>query len=301
MKIEAGVLYGRMGGTFYQVSAKAFELKKPLGVVALDAGSGQVKWRYEGAKDAITNMAVLKDSGVVMLADAKNLIGLSIDATGNKVKEAFHIPLQFKAKTSAGGKAIKIGFGALRGGAIGAAKGAKGGPGEAPLVVMERPNGLVVVRSAQHLLAFDPKKREIAWGTQIEPPGGSLLVKIATSAAFAMLYAAETQRAFSTNRGTMENDWANASRVRIMDNWSKVMEKRYKKSNTTAEYAYMLTDLKNEEGKGPGIVGINLSTGEIERQLLFKDKEPEYVVDEVEGIVYRTHKNGKAILATEIR
>jgi outer membrane protein assembly factor BamB len=300
-QIEDGILYGRMGGAFYQLSAKAYELKKPLGVVALDAATGQVKWKYEGAKDALTNMTVVKDAGVVMIADAKNLIGLSVDASGNKVKETFRVPLEFKQKQSAGGKAMKIGFGALRGGAIGAIKGAGGGPGEAPLVVVPRPNGLLAVRSAQHLLAFDPKKREIAWATQVAPPGGSMLMKIATSAAFAMLYTAQTAQAFSTQRGTMENNWANSSRVKIMDDWTKVMDKRYKKSASTTEYSYMLTDIKNDEGKGAGIVGINLNTGEVERQLLFKDKEPEYVVDEIDGVVYRTHKNGKDILATEIR
>jgi outer membrane protein assembly factor BamB len=300
MDFVGGVLYCRMGGSFYQLSAKAYELKKPLGVVALDPSNGQVKWKYDGAKDAITNMAVIKDAGVVMIADAKNLIGLSTEGSG-KVKEAFRVPLEFKHKESGGGKAMKIGFGALRGGALGAIKGAKGGPGEAPLVVVERPNGLLVVRAAQHLLAFDPKKREISWGTQVEPPGNSLFTKIATSAAFAMLYTMETAQAVGTYRGTMENDWANSSRVRIMDNWSKVMDKRFQKSGSTTEYAYMLSDIKNEEGKGAGLVGIDLNTGEIERRLLFKDKEPEYVIDEVEGIVYRTHKNGKDIIATEVR
>jgi outer membrane protein assembly factor BamB len=300
-QLAGGVLYGRMGGAFYQLNAKAYELKKPLGVVALDPANGQVKWRYEGAKEALTNMAVVKDAGVVMIADAKTLIGLSMDASGNKVKETFRVPLEFKQKQSAGGKAMKIGFGALRGGAIGAVRGAKGGPGEAPLVVVPRPNGLLAVRSTNHLLAFDPKKQEVAWATQVEPPGNGLLMKIATSAAFAMLYTMQTAQAYSTYRGTMENDWANASRVKTMDNWSKVMDKRFQKSGSTAEYAYMLTDIKNDDGKGAGIVGINMSTGEIERRLLFKDKEPEYVVDEVDGIVYRTHKNGKEIFATEIR
>lgn len=300
-QVADGVLYGRMGGAFYQLNAKNYELKKPLGVVALDPANGQVKWKYEGAKDALTNMAVVKDAGVVLVADAKNLIGLSMDASGNKVKETFRVPLEFKHKQSAGGKAMKIGFGALRGGAIGAIKGAGGGPGEAPLVVVQRPNGLLVVRSAQHLLAFDPKKREIAWATAITPPGSSMLVKIATSAAFAMLYTAQTAQAFSTQRGTMENDWANSSRVKIMDDWTKVMDKRFKKSVGSSEYSYMLTDIKNDEGKGAGIVGINLNTGEVERTLLFKDKEPEYVVDEMDGVVYRTHKNGKEIFATEIR
>ena len=78
------------------------------------------------------------------------------------------------------------------------------------------------------------------------------------------------------------------------------MEKRYTKSNASDAYAYMLTDIKGDEGKGAGIVGINMNNGEVERRLLFKDKEPEYVIDEVEGIVYKTHKNGKEIIAMDV-
>ena len=55
------------------------------------------------------------------------------------------------------------------------------------------------------------------------------------------------------------------------------------------------------EGKGPGIIGINLTTGEQERTVYFGDREPEYTADEIDGIVFRTHKNGKTITASAVR
>jgi len=63
----------------------------------------------------------------------------------------------------------------------------------------------------------------------------------------------------------------------------------------------MLSDVKTSEGKGPGIVGVNLSTGEQEKTVYFGDREPEYVSDDVEGVIFRTHKNGKTIIALQVQ
>jgi outer membrane protein assembly factor BamB len=300
MMARDGVLYGRMGGVFYEMNKREFQKKKPLGVVALDAATGGLNWRYDGAQDSITNMAVLPEAKSVLIADSKSLIGLSMDASGKKVKEEFKVPLEFKAKGGAGKKIGRMGFGALRGGAIGAIAASGGGPGEPPIGIIRREDGRVIVRSTQHILAFDPARREIAWTAQFEAPGMSMFAKIATSAVFAMMYAMETQKAASTYAGTSENRWANANRRKIIDNWTAVLEKRYKKSAATNNFAYMLTDVRTDQGKGPGIVGVNLATGAAERQVLFGDKEPEYVIDEVNGVVFRTHKNGKEITALQV-
>jgi hypothetical protein len=63
----------------------------------------------------------------------------------------------------------------------------------------------------------------------------------------------------------------------------------------------MLAYVKTADGKGPGITGVNLDTGEADRVVIFGDREPEYVIDEIAGVVYRTHKNGKEISAMQIR
>ena len=302
MELVDGVLYGRMGGMFKDANSHNFASRKPIGVVALDAVSGTLKWRYEDARESITNMLVLSATKTLMVADGKNLIGLAMEASGNKVKEAFKVPLEFKAKgPGAGMKIAKIGFGALRGGAIGALKGAAGPPPEPPVALVQRENGLVVVRGTQHLMGFDPQKRELAWTVRIDPPGLSNFMKIATNAAFAMSFMADTAQAASTYRGTSENDWANANRMKTMDQWDKAVAKRYTKTSVTSNYVYMLADVKTPDGKGPGIVGVNLNNGEEERSVYFGDREPEYVADEVDGIVFRTHKTGKTITASEVR
>jgi outer membrane protein assembly factor BamB len=300
MEFTDSVLYGRMGGVF-QAPGAAFVSRKPIGVVALDPASGQVKWKYEGAHESVTNMLVLAQEKAVMLADAKHLIGLSTDGSG-KVKEAFKVPLEFKAKgPGAGMKAAKIGFGALRGGALGAIKASGGPPAEPPVALVRRENGLVVIRGTQNLLGFDPVKKEIAWSTRVEPPGLSTFNKIATIAAFAMVYTAQTAQAASTYYGTSENDWANANRRKTVEQWDKAVAKRYHKTSNTADYVYMLSDVKTSEGKGPGIVGVNLSTGEQEKTVYFGDREPEYVADEIDGVVFRIHKGGKTITASQVQ
>jgi len=49
-------------------------------------------------------------------------------------------------------------------------------------------------------------------------------------------------------------------------------------------------------GKELGIVGVNLSTGETDRELVLGTKEPEYLVDEQLGRVY-FFKGGKNLVA----
>jgi len=302
LELVNGVLYGRMGGVFYDTAGKDYVKKGPLGVIALDVKTGQLRWRYDGAQDNITNFVVLPESNSVLIADAKNLTGLSMDAEGNKVKESFKVPLEFKVKGSGGMKAAKIGFGALRGGAIGVAKAASSsGPGDPPVALLPRSGDLIVVRGTQHAMGFDPKARTIKWAEHADPPGISTFNKIATSAIFAAIYLAQTQQAMSTNLGTSENNSANADRRRTTDQWDKAVTKRFSKTNATGNYTYMLSDVKTADGKGPGITGVNLDTGEADRFVLFGDREPEYVIDEFAGIVYRTHKSGKEITATQVR
>lgn len=63
----------------------------------------------------------------------------------------------------------------------------------------------------------------------------------------------------------------------------------------------MLTDVEMDNKGAPGIVGVNLDSGETEQEVVFNDREPDYVVDELHGIVVRTHKSGKQIVASSLR
>lgn len=61
-------------------------------------------------------------------------------------------------------------------------------------------------------------------------------------------------------------------------------------SKSSAAYTYILTNVAKEVG----VVGVNLATGETDRELPLKEKEPEYAVDETTGRVF--HFKGKSTL-----
>lgn len=296
MIFDSGTVYGRMGGVFLEPASRQYSLKKPIGVVALDAASGQLRWRYEGAKDSVTNMHLDRASNSLLIADAKNLIGLSLDASGNKVKENYKLPLEFKFKSGGAKKAAKMAGRFALGGVRGLAQKDKSGEDE-PLALIPRSDGQIIVRGKQHLLLFNPKSRQTGWGSAFKAPGISNFAKIATVAAFAMQYGAATSQAASTRLGTSENTFANNQRFTALKQFDAAMAKRYSSNAISNKFAYMLTDVDTEEGKGPGIVGVNLETGEAERELYFKDREPDYVVDEKTGTVIRTHKGKGTIIA----
>jgi outer membrane protein assembly factor BamB len=168
MKPYGNVIYGRLGGTFYDFGKREYIAKKPLGVVAIDKATGAANWFYDGAKDSLTNMVVLPDQNTILIADAKNLIGLDTTSSG-KVKEAFKQKLEFKFNLGAAAtvaKVAKFGFGGL------SAIGSKGADTtDEPIALVRRENGTVVALGKQHLLAFDPRTRAIVWSTKYAAPG----------------------------------------------------------------------------------------------------------------------------------
>jgi hypothetical protein len=297
---DKGTLYGRMGGVFLEPASRAYQLKKPVGVVALDSAAGSVRWRYEGAKESITNMHLDTKAGVLLVADAKNLIGLSLDASGNKVKESYRLPLEFKFKSSGAKKAAKMAGRFAMGGIAGMARKDKSDEDQ-PIALVPRADGQLIVRGKQHLLLFDPQAKKTGWGSAFKAPGISNFAKVMTVAAFAMSYAYHTSQAASSYYGTSENRWHNDQRFGAINQFEKAMAKRYSAAALNSKYAYMLTDVDTDDGDGPGIVGVNLENGEVERELYFKDREPDYVIDEKSGTVIRTHKGKGGIFAQQVR
>lgn len=293
MRLGGGVLYGRLGGAFYDFSKREYVNKKPFGVAAVDQGTGATLWYYEGAKDSITNMAVLPDQNLVLLADAKHLIGLD-SASAGKVKEAFKVKLEFKNNLGAAAtvaKVAKFGFGGL--GALG-----KGGGDDRdePVALYRRENGTVVVQGRQHLLAFDPRTRAIVWSTKYEAPGVPGWQKIAMAGLTALAYTSATASAAGTYYGTAENRWANRQRIGSLVAYEQFVSRRYSATKQTGNYVYVLTNVREGKEKGAGLVGVSLETGRGDRRILFKDKEPDYQVDDLAGRVFNL-RNSKELSA----
>jgi outer membrane protein assembly factor BamB len=296
MKLDGDVLYGRLGGAFYDFSKREYVNKKPFGVAAVDKRTGATVWYYDKAGDSITNMAMLPELKTVLVADAKSLIGLDT-TSGGKVKESYKVKLEFKNNLGAAGTAAKVakfGFGGL--GAIG-----KGGGDERdePVALYRRENGTVVVAGKQHLLAFDPRSHQIVWSVKYEAPGVPGWQKIAMAGLTALAYTSATASAANSYYGTSENRWANSRRVNSLVAYEQFVSKRYSATKATGAYVYVLTTVKDGKEKGAGLVGIQMETGRGDRQILFKDKEPDYQVDEPAGRVFNL-RNSKELSAFSV-
>ncbi|HEX8354062.1 MAG TPA: PQQ-binding-like beta-propeller repeat protein [Pyrinomonadaceae bacterium] len=293
MRVSGGRIYGRLGGAFYDFSKREYVNKKPFGVAAVDAKTGATVWYYDKADDSITNMSLLPEQNTVLVADAKNLIGLDGAGSG-KVRESYKVKLEFKNTLGAAGtaaKVVKFGFGGL--GAIG-----KGGGDERdePVALYRRENGTVVVAGKQHLLAFDPRSRSIVWSVKYEAPGVPGWQKLAMAGLTALAYTSATAAAANSYAGTSENRWANRQRVGSLVAYEQFVSKRYSATKQTGNYVYVLTTVRDGKEKGAGLVGVHMETGRGDRQIIFKDKEPDYQVDELAGRVFNL-RNAKELSA----
>ena len=51
-----------------------------------------------------------------------------------------------------------------------------------------------------------------------------------------------------------------------------------------------MTKIKGDDDSGSGLIGVNMLTGNAERQIIFNDKSPDYEVDELEGRLFNMNK-----------
>lgn len=294
MIVDGNRVYGRMGGSFYDWEKREWELKKPLGVVAVHSVNGSTVWRYDDAKDSITNMVLLPELNSVLIADSQNLIGLDTTIEGNNVKESFKLKLEFKHKIGAGGKAARAGLRFARGGLIGMAKGDKSDQ-DPPVAIMHRENGLAIIRGKQHILAFEPKSKSIPWSMQYPAPGVGGWQKIVMGAITAASYAYNTGVAMNTRLGTTENNWANENRRDAISGYMNLINKRYSATSASQDFVYVLTNVEDGKDTKPGLVAVNLKTGAADREIILNDKEVDYKVDELTGRVFQV-KDKKEIV-----
>ena len=289
MQLHGDAVYGRMGGQFYSAKKGEWQKKSPIGVVALNKSNGNTNWIYTGADESITNMVVLPTDNVLLIADKSNLIGLDMSSQG-KIKEAYKVKLKFKRALGAadvGGKAAAIAFGGI-GGAF--KKGAK--RTDNPVSLVRQENGTVVVRGMQHLLAFNPTTKEITWSNKYSAPGISgweSIVMTALTVTAALV--SQANEAYQMQNGNYNNAFRENDRfLSLMSNYQQFMGKKYSSAKQSGNVYYVLTKIKGDGDSGSGLVGVNMMTGNAERQIIFNDKSPDYQVDELEGRLFNMNK-----------
>lgn len=74
------------------------------------------------------------------------------------------------------------------------------------------------------------------------------------------------------------------------------MSKRFKASSATKDAQFILTKLDD----GVGLVVLNKDSGTVEKEIVLKDKKPEYVVDDFGGLLYY-QANGSTIYAYNLK
>jgi outer membrane protein assembly factor BamB len=286
LEVVGGKIFSRYGGNFSD--GKTAMLKEPLGVVVLDPADGKSLYHFDKAKEGITNLVVLTESKTVVFADGANVYG--IDTAAATPAEAFKMPIEFKKKMGMGGVA-KIGLGAL-GGITGLAKGvvsANKGLLDVPVAVSVT-NGRVIVQGKQHLLGFDPQTKTSNWSLFYAAPSDAL-ANIAMFAVTAV--AAVGGNAQVAGSGGFGSSGYNSGVNTIhsnLDRYNSYTEKLAKRAGgvkSSEAYSYILTKVE----KDIGIVGVNLANGESDRQLVLKEKEPNYTVDEPANRIF--HFKGK--------
>jgi outer membrane protein assembly factor BamB len=295
LQMWGNTIYGRMGGQFFEAKKGEYRRKTPIGVVAINKTDGSEIWIYKDAKESITNMTVLADQNVLLIGDEKNLIGLDLSSQG-KVKEAYKIPLKFKLRVGAGAtaaKIAKIGFGGLKGAF---SKGAD--TTDEPVALIKQENGTIVARGKQHLLAFNPGTKEISWSTKFDAPSIPAWQTIAMTAITAFTVAMSQA---NKEMAASQNNWSSVSRnndtlISSLQAYEKFMVNRTTSTKQSGNNVYILTDIKgkDEKGKddkGAGLVSINLMTGQPLSQIMFKDKDPDYEVDETTGRLFNLNKD----------
>lgn len=79
-----------------------------------------------------------------------------------------------------------------------------------------------------------------------------------------------------------ENQRAAAMFASIGDASFKMMSQRFKATAATENAQFILTKLDD----GVGLVKVNKDTGNVDKEIVLKDKKPEYQVDDVAGVLY---------------
>jgi hypothetical protein len=156
----------------------------------------------------------------------------------------------------------------------------------------------ILVSSAQNmvLLGWDGKEK---YHTFYKAPGVSTAGKILGGLTMAVSLsnsAAHGYAAGSSGFGTA----AYNDHMAKADRWSNFgssgasqFSKRFNMTTDSKNYQVILTKVDDGEDKGFGLVKVNKLTGQAEGKVVIGDKKPDYIFDDVNGLIYYKDKNRK--------
>ncbi len=332
MVLVEDVLYVRTGGQFTRVKDGETVERGPYGVSAVDARTGKVLWRYKGADKGITNLLV-PDAGTILVADRDDLI--VIDARSGKrrarvphrIERASFGLLNESGAAVVGGQSEIAAFDPSSARELWRARHTPPGRG------ILRTIAAVAARAASLYFRFGGTAMTAVRGVQIvRTVAGfswsglaarstvSNLQALATASArnYARNYAASQFRQYgiaSRVRGSspkVDLGSEGFSRRRTNDVEERLLDRldpahqlerlsrffwhRDRLATLRGHWMYFYTDLKGRGGHG--LAGVNVNTGETEREVRLSDLDERFVTDEALGLLFVS--TGNRVLAYSV-
>jgi hypothetical protein len=317
------VLYVRTGGQFTRLKDGETVERGSYGVSAIDTRNGKVLWRYKGADKGITNL-VLPNPGSIVIADRDDLI--VIDAkTGKRrtrVKHGIERPafgiLNESEDVVVGGQSEIAAFDATTGREIWRARHTPPGRGilRAIAAVAARAASLYFRYGGTAVTAFRGVQVAravggLSWSGLAARSSASNLQALATSSArnYARSYAASRFRQFGVvsrvgrglgtgapappspgdfvRRRSSEVDERLLDRIdpaRQLERLSRFLWHRDRLAALRGNWMYFYTDLKGRDGNG--LAGVNIHTGETEREIRLRDLDERFITDEALSLMF---------------
>ena len=163
---------------------------------------------------------------------------------------------------------------------------------------MQMRNGNIFLSASQNVALLDSDGNQV-YQEYYKSPSQSGFIKVLSGAlavastGLAMAHAAKAGMNRTNSYGSSndlgnyndygkENKRASDMFASIGDAAFDVMSKRFKATAATENAQFILTKLD----AGVGLVKVNKDTGKVDKEIVLKDKKPEYQVDEVAGILY---------------
>ncbi|MCK0114504.1 PQQ-binding-like beta-propeller repeat protein [Gelidibacter sp. F63206] len=175
---------------------------------------------------------------------------------------------------------------------------------------MEMRDGNIFLSASQNLMMLGDNGDQKYHG-YYKSPGKSGFMKVmggvmaVASTGLAMAHAAQAgmnKTGFgSSNDLRNYNDYGKENQraadmfASIGDASFKMMSQRFKATAATENAQFILTKLDD----GVGLVKVNKDTGKVDKEIVLKDKKPEYQVDDVAGVLYYK-ANDKTIYAYDL-
>lgn len=166
---------------------------------------------------------------------------------------------------------------------------------EAPTGVEVRDQGILLT-SDQNIMMLDWEGKQI-FHNYYRAPGksafGAILAgvtAVATATTAMAAYNAANQNRNKLGQYTDRGEnYADLGSGMAMATGASVAEmlKRFKATSATKDDRFILTKLDD----GVGLVKVNKDTGLVAKEIILKDKKPEYIVDEIGGVLYYQASN----------